>query len=337
MGKIYSHLSLDDRCRIALLHEAGQSCTKIASDLGRAPSTISREIGRNSGSQVGYKPAWADDLAWSRRWRGSKLERQPALRDHVLQHLAMGWSPEQVAGRLTRDKVSPRVSHESIYGFIHAQIARTKDYSWRLYLRQGKSQRGWGRRKVSQTQRIKDRVCISKRPVYIERRKQIGHWEADLLHPRKSGACVLVAIERATLFVHLAKQDGKHAKPVSDQLSAWFQTMPPNVRRTLTQDNGPEFALHHNLHPLGLKTYFCKPHHPWEKGSVENMNGRLRRYIPLGTDPGSFSNQDLIQLADRFNNTPRKRLGFQTPAELFLPKLKPLHFKFESTSRLSPG
>jgi transposase, IS30 family len=331
MGNRYSHLSLDDRCRIACLQEAGYSLCQIAASLGRTPSTISREIDRNSGNTVGYKPSWADDLAWSRRWRGSKLERQPTLRHHVLQHLAMGWSPEQVAGRLTRDKVSPRISHESIYRFIHAQIARTKDGSWRLYLHQGKSRRGWGRRKISQTHRIKDRVCISKRPAYIERRKQIGHWEADLLHPQKSGACVLVAIERATLFVHLAKQDGKYAKPVTDQLNTWFQTMPSNLRRTLTQDNGPEFALHHHLHPLGLKTYFCKPHHPWEKGSVENMNGRLRRYIPLGTDPESFSNQDLIQLADRINNTPRKRLGFRTPAELFLPKLKPLHFKCEST------
>ncbi len=116
--------------------------------------------------QVGYKPALADDLAWSRRWRGSKLERQPALRDHVLQHLAMGWSPEQVACLLTRDKVSPRVSDEYIYGFIDAQIARTKDYSWCLYLRQGKSQRGWGRRKMAQTQRTKDRFSYVKERMF---------------------------------------------------------------------------------------------------------------------------------------------------------------------------
>jgi transposase, IS30 family len=335
MGKSYSHISLEERYRIALLHEAGQSFGKIATALGRSPSTISREIERNSGRRVGYKPAWADDVAWARRWKGSKLERQSALRDHVLQHLAMGWSPEQIAGRLTHDKASLRISHESIYRFIYTQTERTKDYSWRLYLPQAKARRGWGRRQLKPTFRIKHRVCISQRPLHIENRKQIGHWEADLLHPRKSGACVLVAVERATLFVRLARQDTKHAHPVAEQLSAWFKAMPKHLRRTLTQDNGPEFAEHQQLHALDLKTYFCKPHHPWEKGSVENMNGRLRKYIPLGTDPESFSNQDLINLADRLNNTPRKRLGFKTPAELFLPKLKPLHFKCESTFPLS--
>lgn len=336
MGQRYSHLSLDERCRIACLHEDGQSLRKIAASLDRETSTVSRELKRNRGNKVGYKATWADDQAWARRWRGSRMACQPDLQKHVLDHLAMGQSPEQVAGRLAHDKVTPGISHESIYRFIYAQITRTNDYRWRLYLPRSKSKRGRIRKAKGPVDHIKNRIPISQRPSYIEKRRQAGHWETDLLHPRKSGAAVLVAIERATRFVLMAKQPGKHAKPVSDQLSQWFTAMPENLRRTLTQDNGPEFSLHHHLNPLGIKTYFCKPHQPWQKGSVENMNGRIRRHIPLGTDPDTFTNGDLQILASRLNNTPRKCLGFKTPAELFLQKLNLLHFECESTFRRAP-
>ena len=336
MGQRYNHLSLEERWRMAFLQEAGLSLRKIAASLDRATSTIARELKRNTGNKVGYKPSWADDLAWSRRWRGSRMACQPNLQKLVLNSLAMGLSPEQIAGRLAHDKVTPGISHESIYRFIYAQIARTNNYEWRHYLPRAKSKRGRIRKAIYTGNTIKNRIPISQRPAYIEKRCQAGHWEADLLHPGKSGAAILVTVERATRFVLLAKQPGKHAQPIINQLSQWFTPMPQNLRRTLTQDNGPEFSQHHQLNALGIKTYFCKPHHPWQKGSVENMNGRIRRFIPLGTDPGSFTNQDLQVLADRLNNTPRKCLGCKTPAELFLPQLKPLHFECESTFRRSP-
>ena len=114
-----------------------------------------------------------------------------------------------------------------------------------------------------------------------------------------------------------------------DRIKRWFQALPPQLRRSLTQDNGPEFFQHHQLNPLGVKTYFCHPHSPWQKGGIENTNGRLRRYIPRGTDPDSFSDKDLNELASRLNHTPRKCLGFKTPAEAFSNQL--LHFKCEST------
>jgi IS30 family transposase len=336
MERKYEQLSLEERNTIARLRADGQSFRKIAASLGRQTSTVSREVKRNQGRQVGYAPIYADEQTWARRWRGSKMMRQPKLQKHVLDRLSEGWSPEQIAGRMEREKADLRISHESIYRFIYAQIARTQDYAWRRYLPRGKSKRGWYRRSHQPVQHIKDRVSIEERPRYIEKRRQEGHWEADLLHPRKSGAAVLVAVERASRFVLLAKQPGKQASPVAEQLTNWFSLMPPSLRRTLTQDNGTEFFLHHRLNPLGIKTYFCHPHHPWQKGSVENMNGRLRRYIPLGTDPESFSNSDLQVLANLLNHTPRKCLGFKTPAELFLPLLKPLHLKCESTYRLSP-
>lgn len=335
MGTRYEQLSLDERCTIAGLHADGHSIRQIAARLDRSASTISRELRRNTGVQVGYKPAYADAQAWARRWRGSRLARQPALRQFVLDRLAMGWSPEQVAGRLTRDKSSMRISHESIYRFIDAQIRRTNRYEWRHYLPQAKSKRGWGRRTHRPIEHIKDRVSIDRRPRHVNNRRQCGHWEADLLHPRKSGAAVLVTQERTSRFTYLAKQPGKHAQPVVDRIKKWFIGLPPQLRRSLTQDNGPEFFEHHQLNRIGVATYFCHPHSPWQKGGIENTNGRLRRYIPRGTDPHSFSDADLQHLADRLNNTPRKCLGFQTPAEAFANQM--LHLKCESTSRPPPG
>ncbi|PRR78102.1 Integrase core domain protein [Clostridium vincentii] len=156
-----------------------------------------------------------------------------------------------------------------------------------------------------------------------------------MLHPQKSGAAVLVAVERKSRFVLLAKQAGKHAAPVAAKLNEWFSVLPLKLRRTLTQDTGTEFAMHYQLNALGMATYFCAPHHPWQKGSVENMNGRIRRYIPLGTEPNSFSDADMQVLANQLNHTPRKCLGFKTPAEVFLAHLKPLHLVCVSNFPLS--
>lgn len=183
MGKIYKQLSLEERITIASLREKGQSIRQIASALDRATSTISREIKRNTGTgtKAVYHPAYADELAWSRRWQGSRLERQPDLRVHVLDRLAMGWSPEQVAGRLACEQGKPVISHESIYRFIYAQIRRTNDFSWRRYLPRAKFKRGYrGRGGGASQLHIKHRISIEKRSACVDKRRQVGHWEADL-------------------------------------------------------------------------------------------------------------------------------------------------------------
>lgn len=336
MGRNYRQFSLEERCEIARLRADGQSFRQIAAALDRAASSVSREIGRNGGVKAGYKPASADELAWGRRWRGSRLARQPELQQIVLDRLAMGWSPEQVAGRLALLQSSFSISHESIYRFIYAQLARTQDYRWRHYLPRAKSKRGWTRRAHRPMEHIKNRVSIEKRPRYINNRRQMGHWEADLLLLSDKKHNLLVATERRSRFTFIASQNGKAAQPTVDRLRQWLQPLPPDLRRTLTQDNGPEFFLHHQLNTLGIKTFFCDPRSPWQKGGVENMNGRIRRYIPRKTKPESLSPDDIQNLAKRLNSTPRKCLGFKTPAEVFSAHLKPLHFDCESTSRLSP-
>ena len=337
MGKCYGHLTLEERCKIAELHQAGRSLRQIAAALDRSASSLSRELKRNSGIQVGYKPAYAQQQAGSRRWKGSRLERDAELRDLVLGLLRQGWSPEQIAGRLLQQKAATTISHESIYRFIYAQIRRTNDGAWRHYLPRGKYKRG--RRAVrvrSSDDLIKGRVSIALRPAAVESRRTFGHWEADLMLFATPGHAILVAHERKSRLILAARQPGKASQLTAEQLLAWFDTLDQPLRRTITFDNGAEFAQHLVLvDRLGIRTFFCDPYSPWQKGAVENAIGRLRRPLPRKTNLDTLDD-DLLQAAiAAYNNTPRKCLNFRSPAEVFLDKL--LHFKCESTPSLRSG
>ena len=290
---------------------------------------------RNRGAKLGYQPAYAQQQTHARRWSGARLERDDALRERVLAALQSGWSPAQIAGRMRQQKTPSTISHESIYRFIYAQIRRTKNYAWRLYLPRAKFKRGYrGQRGGSPVLHIKDRVSIRKRPAFILKRRQPGHWETDYILFSQYGQSVLVAQERASRFTLIAKPDSRQAQPTTEQLQQWLAPLPSQLRRTLTQDNGTEFAYHHKLRDaIGIKTYFCNPHSPWEKGGIENANGRIRRYLPRKTDISRCAPTDFTDIARAANNTPRKCLGFKTPAEVFQKYLS--HFKCESTQPLA--
>jgi len=336
MGKRYAQLSLEDRCEISRLQAAGQSLRQIAAALDRAPSTISREVRRNGGRQVGYKPSYAGEQAKARRWSGSRLMREPDLRGAVLERLAQGWSPEQVAGRLKLDAGHPVISYESIYRFIYAEIARTKDYSWRLYLPRSKSKRGFrGRRGGSPAGFIEGRIPIAERPLAIADRKTPGHWEADLMLFAKYGQAILTIHERHSRLILATRPPNKAAEPIAEQLLALFATMPPELRQTVTFDNGTEFARHRRLHALAMQTFFCDTYAPWQKGGIENAIGRRRRFIARKTDLAQLDEQRFRHLIALYNTTPRKCLEYKTPAETFLTQL--LHFECESTSPPSRG
>ena len=333
----YRQLSLEERCWIARLHEDGQSIRQIAAALDRQPSTISRELSRNSGSKIGYRAVHAQERAAARRWSGARLERSEALRTQVLERLAAGWSPEQVAGRLARDAGRKVISHESIYRFIYAQLIRTNDYSWRLYLPRAKSKRGWrGVRGGSSARFIAARKPLSQRPDEAANRQIPGHWEADYMLFATYGQAILIAHERQSRLTLLARTPNRKATTTADALLHMLAPIAQHRRRTLTLDNGTEFAQHHRLHSqLGIDTFFCDTHSPWQKGGVENAIGRLRRSLPRKTDINAFSTEQLDAIIRQYNNTPRKCLHFQTPAEAFLSQ--PLHFKCESTPRPPPG
>src|ERR1700753_2223431 len=194
MGRTYRQLSLEDRCEIARLSTNGSSIRQIAAALDRPPSTVSRELKRNRGATVGYKPTYAQQQMRARRWSGGRLTREPDLRRAVMERLGQGWSPEQIAGRLAREHGRKVISYETIYRFIYAQIRRTDDFSWRRYLPRGKSKRGIRRKRGgSPASFIEGRVPLAERPPDITNRRIAGHWEADLIMFPKNGQAVLTA------------------------------------------------------------------------------------------------------------------------------------------------
>ena len=222
----YHQLSLEERCSIARLREAGQSIRQIAAVLDRAPSSISRELKRNVGAKVGYRPAYAQAQANARRWTGARLAREDDLRETILDRLAQGWSPEQVAGRLARETGRKVISHETIYRFVHAQLKRTNDRLWRFYLPRAKYKRGW--RTKGGWPRYAGRPSIHDRPDSIATRQQAGHWEADAMLFSRPGQAILVAHERHSRLTIALQQDSLKADPVAAaSCECWRQCPPP--------------------------------------------------------------------------------------------------------------
>lgn len=326
----YRQFGVEERFELARLHGAGCSIRQIAAALDRAPSSVARELKRNSGSTTGYKPVYAEQQAKARRWSGSRLDRDAGLRDEVLGQLAAGWSPEQIAGR------SGRIGTESIYRFIYAQIARHNDFTWRNYLPRAKAKRGRRPRPGgSPALHMRDRVGLDQRPAEVTSRATPGHWEADLMAFSRYGQNILMLHERMSRVLIGCRLPSKHARPVVMALRAALEPLPPPARRTVTFDNGTEFARHYELNPAGIATYFCDPHAPWQKGGIENAIGRMRRFLPRKTDLAKIDDDLFTACIIRYNNTPRRCLDWKTPAEAFNQNV--LHFERESTSRPSPG
>lgn len=323
MGRGYRQLSLDERIEIDRLWQSGWSYRRIGAAIGRSHTTVSRELCRNSRSTKawpgGYAPARADELA-SRRRRWDcrfKLVRQPDLRDRVRQGLAMGHSPEQIAGRLAREAGRTVISHESIYRFIYHRSAQ-KDY-WHRLLPRAKSRRGRYRMQGgSPASFIKHRRSIHERSPEAMSRQQPGHWEADYMLFAAYGHNVLVLHERTSRFTILDRPATRKAALTAHRIKCRLRDIPDPLRRTISFDNGTEFAEHHQLHALGLQTFFCDVRSPWQKGGIENTIGRLRRLLPRKTDLDTLSFAQLRACAQRLNDTPRKCLDFLTPAEAFL-------------------
>jgi transposase, IS30 family len=335
MGQDYRHFSLEVRCEVTRLQAQGRSIRQIAAALDRAPSSVARELKRNTISKAnGYKPAQATDQARARRWKGSKLDRRAILRQSVLKSLGQGLSPEQIAGRMALEQGCTVISHETIYRFIYAQITRHNDFSWRNYLPRAKSKRGRRSHKSrSAANFIHNRVSITSRTSDADDRTNPGHWEADLMLFAKYGQAVLTLHDRTSRILIGQRPLNKTAPLIAASLKDILGRLPQSLRQTITFDNGTEFAHHSELHALNLKTYFCDTYSPWQKGGVENAIGRMRRFLPRKTDLAQLSDEQFNTLIAIYNNTPRKCLDFKTPTEVFLAQL--LHFECESTFPLS--
>ena len=320
MGKHYGQLDLDERIELCRHHDAGKALSEIARIMGRHRSTIGRELRRNRLPKSGYKPASADRIALSRCRRCSRIERLSPLRDHIGDHLAMGWSPEQIAGRLRLEGSEHRVSHESIYRYIYRPKVRSKKLH--RYLARAKTTRGrryFKRRREA----IPGRRSIHERGQYIDNRSEFGHWEGDLMQFRTQRGNLVTLVERQTRLTLARGLRSKTAEATAVKLTGLFAGLPEAARRSITFDNGSEFAEHHKLEKdLGMLTFFCDPHSPWQRGSIENANGILRRDLPRKTDFTDYSEADIQDIVWANNTTPRKCLGYLTPAEAFLHQLR---------------
>ncbi|MBR2117382.1 MAG: IS30 family transposase [Afipia sp.] len=286
MDRRYAQLSLEDRCAIAALHAEGRSIRQIASTLDRSPSTVSRELKRNSGRQVGYKPAYAQAQTRARRWKGARLERDATLREQVLEGLRRGWSPEQVCGFLARQHGGPVIAPESIYRFIHAQLARTNDYSWRRYLPRGKSKRGFrGRKGGSSALHIEARVPIALRPAQVEDRSVAGHWEADLMMFSRYGQAILTLHERSSRLLIAVRLPGKAARPVAQIIARLLAPLPPELRQTITFDNVLRAEGNREDSQKSLCTPACS-----RSMTLVKLHGRTRRLPRVKEKISSIAN-----------------------------------------------
>ena len=324
MGQHYFQLSLMERVSVDLLHREGVSVRQIAAHLDRSASTISRELRRNARPSKQWSGPYdgerAHGLAARRRqWDARfKLARQPDLAIQVRERLAMGLSPEQIAGRLAREQGGTIISHESIYRFIYHR-ARQKDRSWYRLLPHAKYRRGRIKgRGACLDQLIKRRVSIAMRPPEATGRQAVGHWEVDLMLFGKRNKALLVVHERLSRYTVLQKLPDKSAETVGQRLVTFFAALPKSLRASATFDNGGEFARHHYLADrLSMQTYFCDPHKPWQKGGIENAIGRLRRRMPSSTEFATLSKDTIDHIMCLYNDSPRKLLAYRTPAELF--------------------
>lgn len=314
MGERYSQLTLEDRCRIRGLMEQGLGVAAIARRLDRHRSTIYRELARNT-SVRGYDPERARRRAWGRRLRGSRIARSTRLRSEVEDRLAMGWSPEQIVGRMERERSEHRISVESIYRHVHSPEGRKAGLP-RL-LAQRKCRRGRGRRRATR-QPIPDRVPIQARPEKANDRSQLGHWEGDLMHFGRGGETLLTLVDRCSRLTLARRLRGRDSDGCARAIVAELAPLPPPARRSITHDNGGEFAAHGRVTLwTGMPAYFCDPGCPGQRGSIENTNGRLRRPLPRRTDLAALPDAAIADAVARLNRTPRKCLGWRTPLEAF--------------------
>ena len=316
-------LSAGEREEISRGLASGWSIRRIAAALGRAPSTVSREIRRHGGSAK-YRASRADAAAWhnARRPKVCRLALQPRLRELVESKLRADWSPQQIAGWLVKtypDDPSKHVSHETIYKTLYVQARGALKHDLVAHLRRSRGYRQSRQAAKAPERRgqIVDPVPISARPPEAADRAVPGHWEGDLLAGTK-WSNIATLVERHSRYVMLVRLRDRNAPTVARALARRIQRLPATLKQSLTWDRGHEMAHHKDFTiATDVKVYFCDPRSPWQRGSNENTNGLLRQYFPKGVDVSHFTQRQLDAIAVKLNSRPRQTLGWKTPAEAF--------------------
>lgn len=320
--KRYKHLNLEERERIYALKEKGLSTRAIASKLNRNASTISRELRRPKYGK-GYVPCIvqreADRIA-KRQRRRARL-KNPLVFVYVRRHLRppYSWSPETIAGRLSIDHPNESICHETIYRYIYLNPDTKREKLWKYLKLHRKKRMKVNGRKVKGYTKLSEAIPVSERHESINNRTELGHWETDNMEGKRSDkTSISITVERITRKVRLGKLNGHLAKVKTDMVVSQLSSEDRGFVKSITMDRGPENSGYLKIaKSLGVDIYGCTPYHSWEKGSVENMIGRLRRYIPKGESVDDITQAYLSLLEKKFNNTPRKCLGFLTPNEYY--------------------
>jgi transposase, IS30 family len=311
MPKGYRQLTYDLRCQIYALKKSGQSHRAIAGQLGVHSRTIDREITRNSGKR-GYRYKQAEAKCQARRQQSTYCKLTPDRITRIEEKLALQWSPEQIAGWLAKQDGDRVISHETIYRYIWANKAT----GGTLYMQLRRRAKPYQKRVNGKTSRgqIKDRVGIEHRPIEVETRTTLGHWEGDTIVGKNHQGAIVSLVERKTRYTVLGKVERSTAEAVSAVITAGLK---PFKVKTLTFDNGKEFAKHQAIATaLNTAVYFARPYHSWERGTNENTNGLVRQYLPKKTDFATVTEEVVEHIAYLLNTRPRKCLGWKTPIEV---------------------
>ena len=328
----YRQLKAEERVVIASLRLQGAGVRHIAGVIGRAASTVSRELRRNAQPAAGYDSDVARAACALRR-SGARQPRKLNLRgltwSVVLTLLDWKWSPQQIAATLRRvfpNEPERHVSHETIYTAIYAQPRGELRRQLISCLRQGKKQRMPRSRGADRRGRISEMVSIHVRPPQVEDRVMPGHWEGDFIKGAGNKSSVGVLVERTSRLVLLARMADATAESALAGFTAKLNSIAEPMRQSLTYDQGKEMARHRELAAAtGVRVYFCDPHSPWQRAGCENTNGLLRQYLPKGTDLSIYTQDELDAIADSLNNRPRQTLDWQTPLQVFALTLANAH------------
>ena len=322
--KNYKRLSLRERIIIETLLKEKRKKTFIAEQLHRSRSTVSREINKwvkrpNDVYKAELAHWYAVDDNNSKRYY-DKLSQYPRLKIYVYRGLLQEWSPEQIAGRIKLDYPNDDVmsiSYESIYKHIYSHPQGQLNKKLIALLPYHKARRRSMKKRNKYLGRIKDAVSIDQRPQHIEDRKEVGHWEGDLIIGVKQQSAIATAVERKIRYTRIVKLKDRKSKTVRIGLAKELNQLNSKFRKTFTYDNGSEMAEHKKLtKQTGMQVYFAHPYSAWERGTNENTNGLIRRYFPKGTDFNNVTEDQLKTVQDKLNNRPRKILGYKTPEEL---------------------
>jgi Transposase and inactivated derivatives, IS30 family len=320
MGTKYTQFTGTDREQLYILKKAGLAVKEIADRLGRHKSSVYREISRNTNRKLGYLPDRAQNMARKRKNRLElKLTRYAKLKAYVVAKLKEGWSPSMISGRAKHEALPVVASHECIYQFIYN--AEGKKLGLHKCLRMARSKRGKMRGRKPRGV-ILNRISIHDRPAEIEDRQEFGHYEGDLVINQKSmSRNVSVILERKSRYVRIQKNETKHSSGVMLGIFNILAPLPPDARKSVTFDNGKEFAKHCLLRTIKIKTFFCDAYSSWQKGGVENVNKMIRWFLPKNISLKDVTDEQLQTIENRINSLPRKCLGFRTASEVFRAEL----------------